>query len=930
LLVGSYTESYCAAFENTGNKTNPVWTRKPEWDLTGLPTLQHKKPALVDLDGDGDYDLMVGMGNVTNPATSKIWAYQNTGNLTWPVWTRNTAWDIPLPGMTWIRPAFAFSTPPVHNVNTGLNYATIQAAIDAPETLDGHTLICDAGNYTENVHVHKSLNITAAIWKEKIGATLIIPFEPNDTFYIAANNVTIEGFTIQSVSGYGVSAYKADNCSILNNIFTGSGSGILLRSSNDNTVSGNEIDSLPGDGILLTDSSQGNEIVRNSLNRNHYGIQVRNASNYNVIADNFVNSSTWAGIKLNWQGSNYAPVAFNNITNNIICYNYDGIFLDDPSNNNLVSDNMVSDNYRNGIGLRQANNTTVVHNTVISNSYRGISAESSYANAIDDNFLNNTNNAWDNGVNRWNTTKQTGPNIIGGPYMGGNYWSHNPSPVDTNNDGIADAPYNITGGANKDYLPLVTSLPIFIASFVTPEGEPYPADDFIVSNGTWRRGFTNMTHVVSQVPYNSTYALTYEYNEDYCYVPFLIPFEPNDTKLFYFYAVDPHQVIPLTPYIIMVESDITAINQTWGYNSTTGVFYCNTTTNPPGKLVLTDVWTDTSLGKPPYNMISELLINGTDITPGNYYNITGQYPGGNPPIPQDILSDRGPPYGPNYAGTSIPTLEACEMYARSLESTVIGVGAVMHNGCCIGPFDLELQNLNGTIYDPEYLFPAFHVSDDAEGNYVLKVLPPPLDYCSLSLPIDAVTGDYNLFDVYVPKLSELAPYTFNTAAEFFPNTSGWSSLNQNATNKTLSVNVQDQLSSPWWGYFVLPNDRMVRTLTAYSGSTSYPLSKLYNYTQQISGSYTIVVVRIPPEISSLNCTYTVFGDLTGGTSNPWDFVPDGKVDGKDITIVALCYGSAPGCSPPYVWNANSDVNYDFKVDGKDIALVALHYGQADP
>jgi hypothetical protein len=70
--------------------------------------------------------------------------------------------------------------------------------------------------------------------------------------------------------------------------------------------------------------------------------------------------------------------------------------------------------------------------------------------------------------------------------------------------------------------------------------------------------------------------------------------------------------------------------------------------------------------------------------------------------------------------------------------------------------------------------------------------------------------------------------------------------------------------------------------------------------------------------------------LTGGTPNLWDFVPDGKCDGKDITIVAICYGSAPGCPPPYTWNANCDVNNDGKIDGKDIALVAIHYGQAGP
>jgi len=79
--------------------------------------------------------------------------------------------------------------------------------------------------------------------------------------------------------------------------------------------------------------------------------------------------------------------------------------------------------------------------------------------------------------------------------------------------------------------------------------------------------------------------------------------------------------------------------------------------------------------------------------------------------------------------------------------------------------------------------------------------------------------------------------------------------------------------------------------------------------------------RIQPATSS------IIGDLTGGTSNPWDFVPDGMVDGKDITIVALCFGSAPGCPPPYIWNPHCDVNGDGKVDGKDIATVALNYGQ---
>ncbi len=72
------------------------------------------------------------------------------------------------------------------------------------------------------------------------------------------------------------------------------------------------------------------------------------------------------------------------------------------------------------------------------------------------------------------------------------------------------------------------------------------------------------------------------------------------------------------------------------------------------------------------------------------------------------------------------------------------------------------------------------------------------------------------------------------------------------------------------------------------------------------------------------------GDLTGGTSNVWDFIPDGKVDGKDVSLAAKCFGSYPGCAPPLIWNVNCDVNNDGKVDGKDISLVARHFGEHNP
>jgi len=86
LLIGAYNGvSY--GYENTGNITNPVWTAKSEWNINVGVNPSNPKLAFSDLDDDGDYDLLIGL------STGVSYSYENTGNITNPVWIRKTAWD---------------------------------------------------------------------------------------------------------------------------------------------------------------------------------------------------------------------------------------------------------------------------------------------------------------------------------------------------------------------------------------------------------------------------------------------------------------------------------------------------------------------------------------------------------------------------------------------------------------------------------------------------------------------------------------------------------------------------------------------------------------------------------------------------------------------------------------------------------------------
>lgn len=329
--------------------------------------------------------------------------------------------------------------------------------------------------------------ITGNIFRDIMGA--------NGLIIETSNNAIVSGNTFDNVIGEDILVFENVNDStISNNTVKNSLYGIYLGSSNNNTITGNNItnSSSVTEGNYYTDNSYLNVSGRicdiplfggglsfyiYSMDREFQDIITEDEFKLNTDEGYFDPTHDYGVLCADLSGVDFSD-------NATVWFDYDvfgwdtcaefsaefgGVpcfFLDNQTltSNGEENNHTFNSPFNSTVNIsRTATYPPRIDYVEETETLYGLTLKNSNDNLIYNNYFDNDYNAYDNGTNDWNTTKAETTNILGNPYIGGNYWADYTG-NDTTGDYIGEM--NYTGTTFVDYLPLTIE-----TSYTAPTNE---------------------------------------------------------------------------------------------------------------------------------------------------------------------------------------------------------------------------------------------------------------------------------------------------------------------------------------------------------------------------------------------------------------------------------------------------------------------------